>query len=430
MSADDILRQRALHAEAILRRRALRAAVAGNVLEWYDFAVYAYMATLIAKKFFPTGDEMTSLLSAFATFGVGFVLRPLGGIVIGRIGDRRGRKAAMMLTIGLMAAGTLMIGLAPTYATAGLLGPVIVVLARLLQGFSAGGEWGTATAFMVEWAPAGRRGFYGSLQQSSVAGGLLLGSATAALISTMMSAQAVEAWGWRIPFLLGGLIGPLGWYMRRHIEETPLFRQATREPAPTRPAGDTRHLLRAFGFTVLWTVSYYIVLTYLPTFLQQQVHLSRTQALWSTSLSLLLVMVASPLFGHLSDRIGRRPLLLTACIAFIVLPYLLLSLMLADGGLGTVIACQLLLALAIACFSGPGPAAISEIFPTRSRSSGMSIGYSLAVAMFGGFAPFIATWLIARTGNPVAPAWYVIGAALVTLAVVWRMREGSSAPLQ
>lgn len=415
--------------ENVLRRRALTAAFVGNVLEWYDFAVYAYLATVIARKFFPTGDELTSLLSAFATFGVGFVLRPLGGILIGRLGDARGRKAAMTLTISLMAIGTLMIGLAPTYESVGLLAPAIVVLARLLQGFSAGGEWGTATAFIVEWAPPGRRGLYGSLQQCSVAGGLLLGSATAALASSLLSTADLEAWGWRIPFLLGALIGPVGWYMRRNIEETPRFRAVT-DAAVDDPGGTAlTRFGRAFGFTVLWTVSYYIVLTYLPTFLQQQVHLPRAQALWSTALSLVVVMVASPLFGHLSDRIGRRPLLMISCIAFVALPYLLLSLMLAEGTLAIAMACQLLLAFSIACFSGPGPAAIAEIFRTRSRTAGMSIAYSLAVAIFGGFAPFIATWLIARTGNPVAPAWYVIGAAVITLAVVWRMPDTARQPM-
>lgn len=409
------------------RRRAVTAAVVGNVLEWYDFAVYAYLATVIARQFFPAGDEVGALLSAFATFGVGFVLRPLGGIVIGRLADRRGRKAAMTLTIALMAVGTLMIGVAPTYANAGLLAPAMVVLARLLQGFSAGGEWGTATAFLVEWAPPGRRGFYGSLQQCSVAGGLLLGSAMAALVSTLLSSAELEAWGWRIPFLLGGLIGPVGWYMRRHIEETPDFSNAAMAAPAASDEPMPRLMLRAFGFTVLWTVSYYIVLTYLPTFLQQQVHLPRAQALWSTALSLLVVMVASPLLGLLSDRVGRKPLLLTSCLAFIALPYLLLSLMLADGRLGTIIGCQVVLALAIACFSGPGPAAIAEIFPTRTRTSGLSIGYSLAVALFGGFAPFIATWLITRTGNPVAPAWYLIGAAVVTLVVVASLPDGARA---
>ncbi len=409
------------------RQRAVTAAVFGNVLEWYDFAIYAYMATLIAKKFFPTGDEVSSLLSTFAAFGVGFVLRPLGGIVIGRMGDVKGRKAALLLTMALMAVGTVMIGLAPTYDTIGIAAPAIVVIARLIQGFSAGGEWGTSTAFIVEWAPENRRGLYGSLQQCSVAGGLLLGSATAALISTLLTNEAVEEWGWRIPFLLGAVIGPVGWYMRRHIEDTPAFQRAATKPSST--ASGANLVIKAFGFTVLWTVSYYIFLTYMPTFLQKHVHLSRAQALWSASAGLLLLIVASPLLGHLSDRVGRKPLLLTSCAAFVVLPYPLLSFMLSNASLTAIVACQLLLALAIACFSGPGPAAISEIFPTQGRTMGMSIGYSLSVAVFGGFAPFIATWLIAKTGNPVSPAFYVMAAAFVTFIALARMEDRAHAPL-
>jgi MFS transporter, MHS family, proline/betaine transporter len=401
--------------------------VFGNVLEWYDFAIYAYMATLIAKKFFPADDEVTSLLSTFAAFGVGFVLRPLGGIVIGRLGDVKGRKAALLLTMALMAVGTVMIGLAPTYETIGLAAPAIVVLARLIQGFSAGGEWGTSTAFIVEWAPENRRGLYGSLQQCSVAGGLLLGSATAALVSTLLSNEAVEQRGWRIPFLLGGVIGPVGWYMRRHIEDTPAFERLAAKPATTSNAS---LVLKAFGFTVLWTVSYYIFLTYLPTFLQKHAHLSRAHALWSVSAGLLLLIVTCPLLGYLSDRVGRKPLLLASCAAFVMLPYPILSFMLSDVSLVAIVGCQLLLALAIACFSGPGPAAISEIFPTQGRSTGMSIGYSLSVAVFGGFAPFIATWLIARTGNPVSPAFYVMTAALITFIVIARMEDRARVPLR
>ena len=410
------------------RKRAVTAAVFGNVLEWYDFAIYAFMATLIAKKFFPTGDEVSSLLSTFAAFGVGFVLRPLGGIVIGRIGDVKGRKAALLLTIALMAVGTVMIGLAPTYEAIGIAAPAIVVIARLIQGFSAGGEWGTSTAFIVEWAPENRRGLYGSLQQCSVAGGLLLGSATAALISTLLTHEAVEEWGWRIPFLLGGVIGPVGWYMRRHIEDTPAFQQQATAKPPSTTSG-ANLVLKAFGFTVLWTVSYYIFLTYMPTFLQKHVHLSRAQALWSVSAGLLVLIVASPLLGYLSDRVGRKPLLLTSCAAFVVLPYPLLSFMLSNASLTAIVACQLLLALAIACFSGPGPAAISEIFPTQGRTMGISIGYSLSVAVFGGFAPFIATWLIAKTGNPVSPAFYVMAAAFVTFIALARMEDRAHAPL-
>jgi MFS transporter, MHS family, proline/betaine transporter len=336
-----------------------------------------------------------------------------------------------VLTIMLMAAGTVMIGLVPAYESIGVAAPLLILIARLLQGFSAGGEWGGATAFIVEWAPPGQRGLYGSLQQSSVAFGLLLGSGIAAAVSTLFSAAEVDAWAWRIPFLLGGLLAPIGLYMRRNIEETPAFARASRQPAaPAVSLPAIRLAARALGFTVLWTVSYYIVLSYMPTFLQKQVGLPRTQALWATSAGLLLLVLSAPLLGWLSDRVGRKPLLLAACAAFVLLPYPLFVVMLSQPSLGTAVAVQLILALAIAVFSGPGPAAIAEMFPTQVRSTWMSAGYSIAVAVFGGFAPFIATWLIARTGNPAAPSFYVMAAAVVSLVVIARMEETAGKPLR
>jgi MHS family proline/betaine transporter-like MFS transporter len=413
--------------------RAVTAAVAGNVLEWYDFAIYAYMATVIARKFFPADNDVTALLATFAAFGVGFVVRPLGGIVIGRLGDLRGRKTALLVTIALMAAGTVMIGLVPAYETIGVAAPVLVVVARLLQGFSAGGEWGGSTAFIVEWAPENRRGFYGSLQQCSVAGGLLLGSGVAALVSTVFPAQAVDDWAWRLPFLAGGLLGPVGLYMRRNIEETPAFARLARGTALE--ATDAERApgwlaARAFGFTILWSVSYYIVLAYMPTFLQRHAALGRGEALWATATGLLALVVTIPLAGLLSDRFGRKPLLFAACAVFLVLPYPLFDLMLSGASAATIIAVQVVLALGIALYSGPGPAAIAEIFPTRGRSLWMSTGYSLSVAMFGGFAPFVATWLIRETGSPVSPAYYVMAAAAASLAVVFRLEESMGRPLR
>ncbi len=219
--------------------RAVSAAIVGNILEWYDFAIYGYVATIIAHNFFPSGDQVGALLATFATFGIGFVARPLGGIIIGRMGDTRGRKAALLLTIFLMAIGTVGIGLIPSYNSIGVLAPLLLVICRLMQGFAAGGEWGGATAFIVEWAPEKRRGFFGSFQQASVAGGLLLGSAIAALCSTLLSADQMEAWGWRIPFLLGIILVPVGIYMRSDIKETPAYRQSEEEASPStqRPAG-------------------------------------------------------------------------------------------------------------------------------------------------------------------------------------------------
>ena len=414
-----------VEAKEVQVREAVGAAVIGNVLEWYDFAVYAYLAAVIGKNFF-LGSDVTQLLSAFAVFGVGFVVRPLGGIVIGWIGDKKGRKVSLLLTIFLMAAGTVLIGIIPGYSTIGVPAPALIVLARLMQGFSAGGEWGGSTAFIVEWAPADRRGLFGSFQQSSVAAGLLLGSGVAALTNTVLSAADVESWGWRIPFLLGGLILPVGVYMRRQIGETPIYRRSREETGGAATADPTSNLVlaaRAFGFTILWTVSYYIMLSYMPTFTQKYAHLSRAEALWSNTIGLLVLVAAVPLMGHLSDRYGRKPLLIACCVSFILLPYPLFLLMLSGAGLGTIVVIQILFGLMIALFSGPGPAAIAEIFPTRVRSTWMSTGYSLAVAIFGGFAPYIATQLIELTGSPISPTYYLIAAAIVSTLVILRLRE-------
>ncbi|MXP65930.1 MFS transporter [Roseomonas sp. M0104] len=418
-------------ADNLTAGKAVGAAVIGNVLEWYDFSVYAYLATILSHQFFHSENPTSALLATFAAFGIGFVVRPLGGILIGRMGDTHGRKAALLLTIFMMAFGTVAIGLLPTYETIGILSPILLVVCRLAQGFAAGGEWGGSTAFIVEWAPKNRRGFFGSFQQASVAGGLLLGSAVAAICSSVFSAGTMEAWGWRIPFLLGGLLIPLGIYMRRNIEETPAYREAVAEKAPAaREAGNWTLAGRAFGFTILWTVSYYVMLNYMPTFTQQHAGLSRTAALWSNTLGLVVLVVAVPLMGMLSDRIGRKPLLLGCCIAFILLTYPLFVLLLSGGGLGTVILVQIIFAVMIAAFSGPGPAAISEIFPTASRSTYMSTGYSLAVAIFGGFAPYIATWLIATTGSPLSPTYYLIGAAILSTLVILRLRETAHSDLR
>ncbi|CEJ15292.1 Proline/betaine transporter [bacterium YEK0313] len=416
-------------------RKAVTAAVVGNVLEWYDFAVYAYVAAIIARKFFPAQDEVTALLSTFLAYGLGFLARPLGGIVIGRMGDVSGRKNALLLTMFLMAAGTVMIGLLPTYESIGFLAPLLLVVARLLQGFSAGGEWGGSTAFIVEWAPKDQRGYYGSFQQTSVVAGLLLGSGVAALMNTVLTAPQMESWGWRIPFLIGGILGPIGLYMRRTIEETPAYR-AVSEGTPTPPSPDAAvspWLLagRAFGFTIVWTVCFYVLLNYMPTWTQRYMSLTPSQALWANTIGLLALMVAIPVMGRLSDRVGRKPLLIACCLCFIVVPYPVFSYLLSGNvSLGSLIAVQVLFAIMIAMFSGAGPAAIAEIFPTRNRSTWMTTGYALAVAIFGGFAPFISVWLISTLGSPIAHTYYLVAAAVVSTVVIWQLRETAFEDLQ
>ena len=420
-----------MDAQQTQTRRAVSAAVIGNVLEWYDFAVYAYVAVYIAKNFFPQGDPTTGLLATFLAYGLGFVARPLGGIILGRVGDTHGRKTALLITIALMAIGTVLIGILPTYASIGVAAPLLLVVARLLQGFSAGGEWGSSTAYIVEWAPQDQRGFYGSFQQTSVVMGLLLGSGIAALFATILTTEQMDGWGWRIPFLLGGILGPVGLWMRRTIDETPAYEKAKTTPVPVTTDAQSNWVMagRAFGFTIVWTVCFYVLLNYMPTWSRQYLKITPAAALWANTIGLFVLMLFIPVMGKLSDKWGRKPLLLACCIAYIVLPYPIFKYLVGGASFAELIAVQILFAILISMFSGPGPAAIAEIFPTRTRSTWMTSGYALAVAIFGGFAPFISVWLISTFNSPIAHSFYLIAAAVVSTIVIATLRETAHEPL-
>ncbi len=406
-------------------RRAVIAAVAGNTLEWYDFAVYGFFALTLAKLFFPAGDATTSLLLTVATFGVGFIMRPVGALVLGTLADRRGRKLALSLTILLMALGTAMIGFAPTYATAGAWAPAIIVLARLIQGFSAGGEIGGATAFLVEHAPPERRGLYASWQQASQAGALLLGSLTGALLTGLLPQADLEAWGWRIPFLIGLLIAPVGLYIRFRVSETDAFKailreRAARPEAAFSPLRETlgQHrtaVLAGFGITIAWTVCTYFFLVTMPTYAVRQLGVPQSASLLANSIGLVLIVVLAPIFGGWSDKVGRRPIMLVAAFGLLVSCWPLLFWLSTHPGVVNLILAQIVISVLIAAFSGPAPAAMAELYPPAMRSTGLSIAYNLAVTIFGGFAPFITTWLILQTGSSLAPAWYVMLAAAISL---------------
>ncbi|WP_316157199.1 MFS transporter [Cupriavidus sp. BIC8F] len=410
------------------RRRAIIATVIGNGLEWFDFTVYSFFAVIIAKLFFPTGDDLSSLLLAVATFGVGFFMRPVGGIVLGIYADRVGRKAALSLTILLMALGTTLIGIAPTYDQVGIFAPLLIVVARLMQGFSAGGEMGGATAFLTEYAPARQRAYYSSWIQASIGVAVLLGAAVGTFVTSSLSTEALNSWGWRLPFLLGIVIGPVGYYIRHHLDETPTFRDnAERADSPLKEIVQAypRETLASFSMVILWTVCTYVLLFYMPTYAVKVLKVPQADGFIAGMAGGSAIMVFAPLVGLLADRIGRRVLLSGSALLILVLAWPMFVFINHVPGLASLLVFQLVFGVLIATYTGPILAAFSELFPARVLSTGLSVAYNFAVTIFGGFASFIITWLIATTGSSMAPAIYVMIAAAISLAGTRFVREPS-----
>lgn len=413
------------------RRIAVIGAGVGNVLEWYDFTVYAYLAGILGKLFFDSTNETAALLATFAVFGVGFVARPLGGILIGLFGDRFGRKPALLLTFAIIAVSTGLVGFLPTYASIGIAAPILLVVARLAQGISAGGEWGGAASFLVEWAPAGRRGFYGSMHPCAICVGQLAGAGVTAGLTSLVGAEAMGEWGWRVPFLLGALVAPLGFMVRQRLHETPAFEGVRAALAEREPQGFSmaRTMALAFAFPVLQSVLTYIFLSYFPTFGQRYLGLSAPQALWSTVLATAVMGVSSLASGALSDRFGRRVCLLAACGLSLLLAYPLIDLMLGGAPYGRIVGLHLAFAAINGLFLGALASALVEMFPTARRMTGLTTAYNLQSMIFGGFAPFIASWLIATTGQPIALAFFVMFGALLSGIAVLALRETAHAKL-
>lgn len=406
--------------------RAVAAASIGNALEWYDFTVYALFAVYIAKNFFPGGDDTVELVKAFLAFGLGFVIRPLGAIVIGVYGDKAGRKAALFLTIMIMAVGTLVIAIAPTYAAIGIGAPLMILAGRVLQGFSAGGEIGGAAAFLVEHAPPEQKGKFASWLQASMAISNIMGALVAFAVTSLLTEQQVGDWGWRIPFFIGVLIAPVGLWLRKTLDETPAFEAeralAEREP-PSAPLKlvFTEYLgalIKGIAFSILWAVCVYVLIIYMPIFVQRAFGFQPSQAFTASLIGNVFLAVGCVFAGTISDKIGRRPMLAMAAAAMLIGVYPLLSWLQSSPTLGTLIIVQSLFCIMVAGFVGVAPATLSEVFPTHVRSTGMSLAYNTAVTIFGGFAPAMLTWLSSTSIGNYAPSLYVGAAAAISLIAI------------
>ncbi|MEM5315309.1 MFS transporter [Paraburkholderia sp. JHI869] len=420
------------------RAKAIFAITLGNGLEFFDFTVYSFFASIIGQLYFPVHGSLNQLMLAVGSFGVGFVVRPIGGIVIGAFADRVGRKAAMTLTLWLMALGSALIAFAPTYAQIGLAAPALILLARLVQGFAVGGEVGASTSLLLEYADDRSRGFYGSWQFVSQGLNTVCGALIGVTLSTTLSQAALESWGWRVPFVIGMLVVPVGVYIRRHLDET-LAHPV--EVEDTEPVADmARPLREIFGrhrtalvagivTTIGGTAANYIVLFYMSTYAIKILGLPMSVGMSAALVAALVTAICSPFAGSLSDRLGRKWVMGVSRVLLIAVIYPAFMLIHAMPTIATVLAVVAVLGAIVAFTAVPNIVMLPELFPQSIRVTGMSVVYCVGVSIFGGFAQFFATWLIKLLDNPLAPAWYLIGCGAVSLLALPLIREPAGRPL-
>ncbi|MFD0254216.1 glycine betaine/L-proline transporter ProP [Streptomyces sp. NPDC127113] len=419
-----------------LVRRAVKAAALGNAMEWFDFGVYSYIAVTLGKVFFPSGNPTAQLLSTFGAFAAAFLVRPLGGMVFGPLGDRVGRQKVLALTMILMAAGTFAIGLIPSYATIGVWAPVLLLAARLVQGFSTGGEYAGASTFIAEYAPDKRRGFLGSWLEFGTLAGYIGGAGLVTLMTALLSDGDLTSWGWRIPFLIAGPMGIVGLYLRMRLEETPAFAAEVAKAEKKRPkvplremiTGQWRALLLCVGLVLVFNVTDYMLLSYMPSYLTSELKYDETHGLLVVLAVMALMMIVQPFAGALTDRVGRRPVIAAGCAGFLLLsvPALLL---IREGSLLAVGLGMAALGLLLVCFTASMPSALPALFPTRVRYGSLSIGFNISVSLFGGTTPLVVTALIGATGDMMMPAYYMMAAAVIGGVAVWFMSESAGRPL-
>ena len=411
---------------------ALRTALAGligNVLEWFDFAVYGYFASDIGSQFFPKSSANAQQLLAFAVFAIGFFARPIGGLALGMIGDRIGRRALLTLSIALMGGSTLILGLLPTYQQIGLAAPLLLVTMRLIQGFSVGGEFTGSMVYTTESSSPLTRGLISSSTAAGVTIGFILGSGSAWLVNASLSREEVAAWGWRIPFVASVFLCVAGWLLRRGLHETAegLKAVASQPPLLRSLIADWLPMVRTFGIVATTNAAYYLTFTYVVE-RRKTLHAGGSGFLLANTLSLFLVLAAKPLGGWLSDRTGRRKLMLILTVTTMSLIYPALQLMLYGTPWQFMLG-QLHLAVPLGMALGLQGAMVVEIFPLRTRVTSMSFAYSITLALAGGTAPLVSAWLIGSFGVPLAPAYYVMLHGAIGLALLWPMQETNTRTL-
>jgi MFS transporter, MHS family, proline/betaine transporter len=414
-------------------RRVLFAAGAGHFVEWFDMGIYGTLSTIIAANFFAAGDPTAALLSTFAVFAAGFVIRPLGGLFFGPLADRIGRKRVLAIVVLTTSLSTFAIGVLPTYAVVGALAPGLLVLARLVQGFAAGGETSSAVTLLYEYAPAGRRGYFSSFADTFGFAAFVVGSGLALLLTASLGDATMTAWAWRLPFLVALPLGLAGLYLRMRLDDTPEFRRLADVGAvTTTPVRDSfrtsgRAMLALAGLVVIKGVAHWTLQTFMPSYLQTTLHFSKVQSFVAATVCLAVVAVAVPVAGALSDRVGRKPLLIAGTAGFVVLTWPAMLLMSLGSAVLAVLG-MVVLGLLIAAYDGAVGATMAELFPPRIRSGAIAIPYNLAVSLFGGTAPYLATWLVAASGYRLSPAFYIMLTAAITLVTVVRAIRETAGP--
>ncbi|MFK3659304.1 MFS transporter [Scandinavium sp. NPDC088450] len=416
-------------------RKVLLATGVGHFVEWFDFGLYGTLAAIIGLQFFHADSPGVALLSSFAVFGAGFIMRPLGGLYFGSLGDRVGRQKVLATVILLTSGATFVMGLLPTYSQIGVTATVLLVITRLVQGFAAGGESSGATTYLAEYAPNDKRGYFTCWIDNFGFMAFVAGSGLVFLLTASLGETAMNDWGWRIPFLIAGPLGWVGLYLRQHLEDSPEYKAAAQsgktESAPLRAAVTKAWpaLLFCVGFVVLKAVGHWTLQTFMPGYLSTELHFSKLDSYAITTAGLFGIAVLVPFMGYLSDRFGRKPLMLAGCAGFILFSYPAMMVM-AQGNFLSAVLAMLLLGSFIAAFDGACSAAMAELFPTSVRYGGLSIAYNFAVAFFGGITPWFSVWLIGATGDKFSPAYYVMGAALITFLTVLKAKETAGKPLR